>query len=102
MPKTWKRTEKRHAKDLGAERVSTLKRGEESADSENSWLSIESKERKSVPAYLIEFMEQAERNANGKLPIVVLHKLGQRYDSDLVFMRFKDFKEWFGDEDKSI
>jgi len=81
------------AKRLGGERVGHL--GGE--DVSHSAFSIECKERASFPAWLTDAMAQAVRHCpEGKLPMVVLHALGERHDGDLVVIRLKDVEEWWG------
>ena len=66
-------------------------------DIKHPWLAVEVKSRKQLPAWLLQAMYQAVRNApKGKLPLVIWHEKGQRHDNDLVMMRLKDFEEWFG------
>ncbi len=54
-------------------------------------------DRQRLPSWLQAAMAQARANAPaGRLPVVILHKLGQRHDDDLVVLRLADFEEWFG------
>ena len=93
---TWKASERAIAKRLGGERVGN--RGCNTEDVAHDWLSVEVKTRKSLPAWLRDAMAQAERNAPaGRLPMVVLHQVGQRHDKDLVVLSLGDFETWFGD-----
>lgn len=40
---------------------------------------------------------QARANApDARLPVVILHQVGARHDSDLVVLALGDFEEWFG------
>lgn len=99
MPRTttWKKHERRVAAKLNGQRVGNSGRNTE--DVSHTWLSIECKSRKSLPAWLKTAMTQARTNADeGKLPIVVLHELNKQSANDLVVIRMADFQEWFGDE----
>lgn len=94
----WKRTERSIAARLYGQRVGNSGRNTE--DVAHAWLSVEVKHRKSLPAWLVDAVAQACRNAEAaKLPIAVLHEHGQRHDNDLVIMRLADFTAWFGDAD---
>ena len=95
--KLWKQTERAVARRLGGVRVGPS--GKATADVVSDWLSVEVKTRKTLPAWLLSAIEQAAKNNDdGRLPVVVLHQVGQRHDSDIVAMRLSDFEEWFGDE----
>jgi hypothetical protein len=73
-------------------------------DIEHPWLAIEVKARAVLPQWLQVAMEQAElsaavahqRGARQKLPIVVIHRHGQRNDDNFIVMRQRSFEEWFG------
>lgn len=99
MPsRAWKEAEKGVAELLGGERVSNTALGLRSSDVEAGAYSVEVKSRKALPAWLESAVGQAHRNAPaGKLPMVVLHKTGQRRVNDLVVLRLGEFIEWFGD-----
>jgi len=96
---TWKRTEREIAKLLGGRRVPVTGRQRGDApDIEHPWLSIEVKHRKTVPAWLLDAIDQAEASNTGEqLPVVVLHPHGKRHADNLVIIRLGDFIEWFGD-----
>lgn len=92
----WKAHERRIAARLGGTR--TGNRGTATADVTTDWAAIECKERAKLPAWLERAMGQAERAADdAQLPLVVLHRKGQRSDNDLVVLRLGDFIEWFGE-----
>ncbi len=55
--------------------------------------SIETKERKDRTS-AEKFMEQAERNSNGKVPLVIIHRLHQSHDEDLFVFRRKDIEKF--------
>ena len=75
MPdRTWKAAERRIAAMLGGLRVGPS--GTNTPDVTTSILAVEVKTRKSLPAWLKNALDQAERNAGGKLPVVVLHEKG--------------------------
>ena len=70
-------------------------------DVTTSVFSIEVKSRESVPKWLTHAIEQAEAHApDGKLPLAVIHTLGQRHDDDLVVLRLSAFEEWFGETEE--
>lgn len=94
--RVWKAAERAIAKALGGRRVGPT--GDSTADVVTPWLSVEVKERKRLPAWLLEAMQQAVDAVQGDLlPIVVWHQLGARHDDDLVVLRLADFRAWFGD-----
>jgi hypothetical protein len=96
MSKAWKDTERAIAQRLGGRRVGNSGRNTE--DVAHRWLSIEAKERESLPAWLKAAVAQARANAPaGRLPLAILHELGARHDGDFVVLTLRDFQEWFGD-----
>jgi len=100
MSKTWKAVERAVARRVGGVRLSNHALGLRTPDVETAWLSVEVKHRKALPAWLLGALRQATTNAtDGKLPMAVLHQLGQRYDDSLVVLRLSDFVEWFGGEE---
>lgn len=104
MPdKRWKASERRIARLLGGERVPVSGRGRgDQPDVRHPWLSIECKDRKELPAWLLDALAQAEAAAApDRLPIAVLHEAGQRHDRSLVVLRLADFVAWFGDDGES-
>jgi hypothetical protein len=99
----WKATERRIAVLLGGRRVpvSGRARGDQ-PDVTHPWLSIECKDRATLPAWLLEALRQAEAAALGtQLPIAVLHQAGARHDQALVVLRLADFVAWFSDDGQS-
>ena len=91
----WKKHERAVAKRLGGQRAGPT--GKTGSDVLHPAFAIEAKERKSVPKYLEDFLDQAERSARPEqLPIVVLHKLGKRHDNDIVLIRLRHFEDWYG------
>ena len=97
--KTWKAAEMAFAKRIGGTRGGAV--GREGPDVIHPLLAPEVKERRGKPwVGLHKFMEQAERNApEGKIPLVVLHTLGELHDQDLVVMRVRD---WLGTTDYQV
>ena len=92
----WKSVERKIAVLLGGTRepVSGRQRGYK-ADIRHEYLSIEVKERQSLPAWLHEAMEQAEAaKQEGQHPIVVLHQKGLKHADDFVVMRLSEFTGW--------
>lgn len=92
----WKAHERRIAKRLGGTRNGN--RGVATADVSTDWAAIECKERKTLPQWLEGAMSQAVKAAEpDQLPLVVLHRKGQRSDNDMVVLRLSDFLTWFGE-----
>ena len=98
--KDWKSCERKIAALLGGERVPVSGRGRgHSPDIRHERLSIEVKNRKRLPAWIVNAMKQAEACAQeGQLPLVVLHQDGQRYQDALLVMRLKHLVPQQGDE----
>lgn len=93
--KSWKASERSIARRLGGRRVGCTGRNTE--DVAHCWLSVECKSRRRLPTWLKAALQQAKVNAPaGRLPLVVLHQVGQRHDGDLVLLSLADFEEWFG------
>lgn len=92
--KLWKAVERKVAQLLGGERVpvSGRERGF-SNDIEHPLLSVEVKERQTLPEWLHEAMGQAEASIRGdKYPVVILHQKGLKHDDDFVVMKLSDFR----------
>lgn len=87
--------ERNIAKRLNGQR--TGNRGKAAPDVCAGHLIVECKERKSLPAWLHHAVQQAVAAARAdQLPVVVLHELGSRHDSDLVVIRMANWQEWYG------
>ena len=101
--KAWKRTERKVASKLGGERIPITGRARGSApDVATSWACVEVKHRKALPQWLLEAVAQACASAqDDQLPVVVLHGSGMRHDSDLVVMRLRDFRAWYGELERA-
>ena len=97
--KRWKATERRIAALLGGRRVPVSGRGRgDQPDIAHPWLSLEVKDRASLPAWLLDALDQAERSATpAQLPVAVLHRAGDRHDHALVVLRLADFVDWFAE-----
>ena len=102
--KHWKHTERMIAKILGGRRVPVTGRQRgDVPDIEHKWLSIEVKDRRSVPNWIEDAIQQAEAaaytgdwsNPLHRLPIAILHHVGKKHSDDIVFMRLSDFVDWF-------
>jgi len=79
------------AKRLGGKSVGTI----EGQDIEHSVFSVEVKHRKKFVGNT--FMNQAVKNCpKGKVPLVIVHELNQRFDKSLVMIRLKDWEDWYG------
>lgn len=93
----WKATERHIAKLLGGERIPVNSTSGKACDISTPLLSVEVKERKTLPESLKSWMKQAEVNCEaGKIATVVLHEKNNPHDKDLVIMRLKDFCELYG------
>lgn len=90
----WKAVELKLAKLLGGQRVPITGRIRGSSpDIEHPFLSIEVKERQTLPDWLHDAMEQAEASIRGnKYPVVILHQKGFKHDNDFVVMKLSDFR----------
>ena len=86
---TWKHCERMVAKLLGG--VRTGNNGESRRDVEHPHWSIEDKHRQKLPAWIHSAMEQAETEADGRVPIVVLHEKNLKYEESYVIMRLHNF-----------
>ena len=90
-----KRHERNIAKLLGGKRLGVL--GKE--DVSHSKFSIECKSREKLPKWFADFWEQTIRNSEpNKVPLLILHKFGQKYLDDWVVIRMEDFLEIFNEE----
>ena len=91
----WKDHERRTARRLSGARNGNT--GKPTADVSAGPWAVECKSRKDLPAWLLDAMTQAKRNAlAGQTGIVVLHQVGQRSDKDIVCMSLADFTAWAG------
>lgn len=91
----WKANERALAKRFKGRRAGPT--GRSGPDVIHPLFSVETKLRKSLPAYLYDAMSQSCGAAQpGQLPIVVFHELGRRHDDDLVVIRLCDFEAWAG------
>jgi len=79
------------AKKMGGKSVGTI----EGQDVSHEIWSAEIKHRKKFIGGT--FMDQAIKNCpEGKVPLVVVHTLNQRFSKSLVMMRYTDWEDWFG------
>ena len=88
---TWKHCERMIASLLGGTRTGC--NGESRRDVEHPHRSVEVKHRKTLPNWLHSAMQQAEREAEGRVPITVLHEKGLQYDQSYVIIRLSDFNK---------
>jgi hypothetical protein len=97
--KRWKATERKIATLLGGRRVPVSGRGRGDApDIAHPWLSLEVKDRATLPAWLLDALAQAEASATAaQLPVAVVHRAGDRHDHALVVLRLGAFVDRFGD-----
>lgn len=87
----WKRVEREIARRLGGARIPLL--GRQGSDLDVPYLCVEVKSRKMIGAYLWdEFMAQIlATDEGGKVPAIVLHRPGMKYDDALVCVRAGDW-----------
>ena len=97
---TWKHCERMIAKLVGGTRTGA--NGESRRDVEHPHWSIEVKHRKVLPQWLHSAMGQAEREADGRIPIVVLHEKGLKYDESYVIIRLSNFNTEMNDETHDV
>ena len=98
--KDWKSCERKIAEILGGVRVpvSGRQRGA-TPDVEHPELSIEVKSRKTLPAWLMDALEQAQAaTEDGRLPVAVLHQDRKPYTDALVVVRLEDFANYLKGE----
>ncbi len=98
--KDWKACERRIADLLGGVRVpvSGRQRGA-TPDVEHPALSIEVKSRKTLPAWLLDALEQAQAaTENERLPVAVLHQDCKPYRDALVVVWLEDFANYLKGE----
>lgn len=87
---TWKAAERRISQLLGGKRLGPT--GTPQPDVVSDFLVAEVKHKKRMPQWLWDAVEQArEQRDVQRMPIVVLHQYGQRYDHSLVVARLDDF-----------
>ena len=94
--KDWKACERKIAELLGGVRVpvSGRQRGAK-PDGEHPVLSIEVKSRKTLPAWLLDALEQAQAaTEDGRLPVAVLHQDRKPYRDALVVCRLGEFADF--------
>jgi hypothetical protein len=94
--KDWKACERRIAELVGGRRIPVTGRQRgETPDIEHEALSIEVKSRKSLPAWLLKALNQAQAASKDgkKMPVVVLHQDHAPYAHSLVVLKLKDFAD---------
>lgn len=89
----WKVAERRIAELLGGVRIPITGRG--ALDIEHPFLAPEVKSRKRISIQLWEWLEQARKEAEGKLPCLILHRPGMRYKESLICFCIEEFREAF-------
>jgi hypothetical protein len=60
-------------------------------DVETGEYSIECKSREKLPKWFQQMWEQTTRNCGDKIPLLVIHKLKQKYLNDWVIIKLEDF-----------
>ena len=89
---TWKNVERQIAKLLGGERipVSGRQRGY-AADISHNVFSIEVKHRQELPGWILDGLSQAQSSSReSKIPLLLLHRKGMRYDESLAVLQLQD------------
>lgn len=95
--RTWQRHEQAVARALGTERAAHWPGPSGGPDVRTDWLVAECKSWARLPARVEAALRQAERSATSEqLAVAVLHGVGQRRENDLVVLRWRDFRAWFG------
>jgi hypothetical protein len=96
--KRWKATERRIVALVGGRRVPVSGRGRgDQRDIAQPWLWLEVKDRATLPAWLLDALDQAEASATAaQLPVAVLHRVGDRHDYALIVLRLGAFVDWCG------
>ena len=75
----WKQTERKLAQLLGGQRIPVHSTSGVACDVSTPTLSCEVKERKDLPAWLEDAVDQSKTNCEAnKMPVVILHKKGSR------------------------
>jgi hypothetical protein len=98
MAKAWKEFELWFAKQIGGERAGAV--GREGPDVLHDELAPECKERKRPLQTLKKYMAQADANSPpGRVPLVVLHTLGDSHNKDLVVMHMEDWLKLWREHD---
>lgn len=91
----WKACERMVARILGGTRnpITGRTRSQGAPDIEHSYFSIEVKHRKDqIPDWLLDAMDQAiqTKRTERHIPIVVLHKKGQKYEDSITLVKLSD------------
>ena len=102
----WKKVQRRHNRNEGGS-GRTAYRYEEGADSMHSrdpmfpkHLVIESKTRTKIPKWIKQGLQQAVISATSmQIPLLRIHEKDKLYDNDLIVMRYRDWKDWYGEID---
>jgi hypothetical protein len=91
--KDWKACERRIAELFGGQRVPVSGRARGDApDVAHQRLSIEVKSRKTLPAWLLDALAQAQAaSGDERLPVAILHQDHKPYRDDLVVVGLADF-----------
>lgn len=102
---SWKAAELKLARLLGGERVPVSGRQRGWApDIAHSHLALEVKTRKRAPLLLADGLDQAEKSAvwtkkrgeGERLPMLIIHQDGTRYENAYVVVRLKDARDYWG------
>lgn len=91
-PSTWKNLERWVAKYYGGERTHWALE-----DARAQGFAIECKHGKQIPKTILKWWAQAQTNASGRVPMLVMHPLNWPMDQSLVCVDAKTFKELLSD-----
>lgn len=96
--KTWKKAERAVAIALGGERIPVTGIDRDGADVVTELFHVQVKHRRSIPAYLGEWLSgiRGTAQAQGKVGIVVLHVPGTEYRDAVVLVSLSDFQDLHG------
>jgi hypothetical protein len=73
--------------------------GTNSSDVDAGPIQYECKSRASrMPGYITDALDQAARNCAGRLPVVVIHTVGEHRRNDVVMLRWHDWLDWVGSQ----
>ena len=100
MPdKAWKAFERRVAGLLGGRRLGPT--GDDGPDVVTSWLSVQCKLRTSVPAWILDAVDNARRGADtDRLGVAIIKRKNTLDRDSLVVLTLGDWIDWIEDKDE--
>lgn len=98
----WKAVERRLARDVGTERIPVTGLDRDGADFEDGIACYQAKSRRSLPVWLWRWLAGivSTATAKGKTGVLVLHQPGQDRGEALVVLRWRDWRELHGGQDR--